>query len=132
MSMSDRLKSGVRSKQALASDTVVEKFTEALTIALEKFLSRLNNGQIPIEDMTDLHRVYTMWKEIVEFNEMRNSNTGGMLPEIRTSEIMALEESGIVSEDGHTVDLSTKSDEEMEMLALNLMNAINKENEEGV
>lgn len=130
MSIRDNLEAGMRAKKAIGSDEVVERFTEALTVSLDKFLSRLNNGQIPIEDMTDLHRVYTMWKEIVEFNELREGGSGsGMLPEIKTSEIRALEDSGIVSDEGGTVNLEEKSQEELEQLAINLMNAVNMENE---
>lgn len=127
MSMRDNIESGIRNRKALASDNIVDQFTEALSIALDKFLKRLNSGQLEIDNITDLQRVYIMWKEIIEFNEMKNGNNGA-LPEIKSNEIRALEEHGILGEDATKIDLTSKSQEDMNRIALDLMNSINNKN----
>ena len=127
MSMQENIRSGVNRRRQVDSGNVADMFTEALTIALDKFLKKLNSGQLEVDNITDLQRVYIMWKEIVEFNELK-AGSGSALPEIRSKELMVLEDSGIVDPNNGTVDLAEKSPQELEAMAYELMNAINNEN----
>lgn len=128
MAMSDNIKREVTKQTPLTSDTILDSFNNVVLASLEKFMLRLANGQIEMNDFVDLQRVYTMAVEINGFKEMGSGDGSGALPELRSGEFGALKESGIVSEDGENVDLSEKSRDELNEMALKLMNAVNNEN----
>lgn len=128
MSVSNNIKREMVKQTPLTQDVVADQFTAVFTMALGKFMDRLSTGHIEINDFVDLQRVYSMWRELNDFREGANSSGNGALPEIRTAEIKALVDSGVVSDDGEKINLEEKSQDELEAMALKMMNAINNEN----
>lgn len=128
MSVSDNIQREVIKQMPINQNEVAEQFTSVFTLALSKFMDRLATGRIEITDFVDLQRVYTMWVEITQYKELAGGGEGGALPELRTTEVSALVESGVVSEDGETVDLTTKSEDDLEEMARKMMNAVNNGN----
>jgi len=99
-----------------------------------KFIQRLQSGDIPIDNMADLTRVYGMYKEINGITEAMEGKMGqSALPEINMKQDKALEETiqdgKITADEEGRLDVMDLSTEDVAKLLHQFDMAQNKENE---
>ena len=91
-------------------------------------ITDIESGKLKAENLNEVQRLYMMWKEIVDYQEMMNSGGSGegTLPELTSREVKVLDKAGIDTET--TEHLEDMSDEEVQKFALGLMEASNQNN----
>lgn len=136
MSMTDELRRKVEKKKSgtTSSAEVLDLLNEAMSKSLKQYLIRLNAGEIPIDNIADLQRVFGMFKEANNIEEALEGNSGaGALPEISMKVEKAIDEQvqkGKMSEDEEGLDVMNMSAEDVAELVRNFDIAQNSENEE--
>jgi len=135
MSMADNIRKKMQKKKGMSSESEVrELLNDSLSLSLLKFIQRLQSGDIPIDNMADLTRVYGMYKEINGITEAMEGKMGqSALPEINMKQDKALEETiqdgKITADEEGRLDVMDLSTEDVAKLLHQFDMAQNKENE---
>lgn len=107
---------------------LAKRFTNVFYNMLSVAITDIESGKLKAENLNEVQRLYMMWKEIVDYQEMMNSGGSGegTLPELTSREVKVLDKAGIDTET--TERLEDMSDEEVQKFALGLMEASNQNN----
>lgn len=110
------------SKEALA-----ERFTDVFQGLLSKAITDMESGKLQVSNMTELQRVYTMWKEVTDYQSILDdrNNATGTLPAISSRGLQAMDKSGV---EDNTKHLEEMTDEESMSFIMQMMSAQNKDN----
>ena len=134
--MADNIRDGlqIRKRADSGEQELRESINTAATKAMKKFIQRLDNDEIPIDNMSDVVRVLGVYKEINNIEGMmEGSNLSNALPEVNMSRSAVIEaQVGEIteSEDGEErIDVTQLTTEDMTKLLENLDREQNKENE---
>ncbi|QZA69159.1 hypothetical protein 278BB001_221 [Bacillus phage 278BB001] len=136
MSMADEIRNKInKKKQIFSSESQVrELFNESLTKSLLQYLQRLNTGEIPIDNMSDLARAFGIYKEINNINDAMEGLAGqSTLPEINMKQDKVFDENiqdgKITSDEEGMLDVMDMSEEDVAALVREFDIAQNKANE---
>ena len=69
MSIDENIQRGIKKRVSLEKDDLAEQFTDIFSEALKTFMTKLNSGDIEVNSLTDMQRVFVMWQEITQYNE---------------------------------------------------------------
>lgn len=137
MSMADEIRNKINKKKKVLSseEQVRELLNESLTVSLLQYLQRLLAGEIPIDNMSDLARVYGIYKEVNNINDAMEGLSGqSTLPEINMRQERVLNEAvsgGKVDvNEEERLDVTDMSTEDVADLIRQMDIAQNKANEE--
>ncbi|ADJ53113.1 hypothetical protein [Brochothrix phage ADU4] len=129
MSMADNIKEKATKKQQVSQAEVAQTFSDIASATLSKFLENMTAGKIEVTDLVDVQRIYVMWKEMVGYQDMLAGGAGdGQLPEIKSGEMRALEEAGVIGDEETLVNLEELSPEKIQAVADSIMQQHNDEN----
>lgn len=134
MSIDENIQRGIKKRTTLEKDDLAEQFTDIFSEALKTFMTKLNSGDIEVNSLTDMQRVFVMWQEITQYNEKMEADSSGIagaLPQLSSKESAVVREANILTEDGESVDLTKKTPEEIQELGNQLISAMNNENAGG-
>jgi hypothetical protein len=135
MSMADNIKKGIsKRKNAFSSEEEVrDLFNAATSRTLKKFLQRLDTGEIPMDNVSDLVRLLGAYKEMNGISDAMESGGGGALPEVNLKQDKVLTDSvqdgKITSDDEGQLDVIDLSNEDVSDLLKKMDQAQNAENE---
>ncbi|AIW03354.1 hypothetical protein CPT_Mater197 [Bacillus phage Mater] len=134
--MADNIRKRMEKKKvSMSSESEVrELLNDSISTSLLKFIQRLQSGDIPIDNMSDLARVYGMYKEINGITEAMEGRAGqSALPEINMKQGKALEdtiqEGKITTDEEGRLDVMDMSTDDVAELIRQFDIAQNKENE---
>lgn len=134
--MADNIRDGLQNRKRADSgeQELRESINFAASKAMQKFIQRLESGEIPIDNMSDFVRVLGAYKEINNIDGlMEGSSLSGALPEVNMRHSAVIEEQlgeMVESEDGEErIDVSKLSTEDMTKLLQSMDREQNKENE---
>lgn len=137
MSMADEIRNKINKKKKVLSseEQVRELLNESLSVSLLQYLQRLLAGEIPIDNMSDLARVYGIYKEVNNINDAMEGLSGqSTLPEINMRQERVLNEAvsgGKVDvNEEERLDVTDMSTEDVADLIRQMDIAQNKANEE--
>ncbi|UPI12313.1 hypothetical protein [Bacillus phage SBSphiJ6] len=137
MSMADEIRNKINKKKKVLSseEQVRELLNESLSVSLLQYLQRLLAGEIPIDNMSDLARVYGIYKEVNNINDAMEGLSGqSTLPEINMRQERVLNEAvsgGKVDvNEEERLDVTDMSTEDVADLIRQMDLAQNKANEE--
>lgn len=103
---------------------LISQFTSASSYAMASFMKGMRDGTIRIENVSDMTRVYNMWKEVTSYAEtLEGSSASGALPEVSTKVKNIVNDA---KSEGSSLDDS--SDEDIQDMAARLIAAQNDEN----
>lgn len=109
-------------------DHLAERFTDTFYNLLSKAMTDIDSGRIQVDNFNDLQRLYIIWKEIVDYRDIMDKGGAegeGQLPELTSNETKALEQAGV---EDNTEAIEDMSDEDIQKMALSLMEASNQNN----
>ncbi|AGB62624.1 hypothetical protein [Bacillus phage phiAGATE] len=135
MSMAENIKKRLSQKKDGTSESQVrELMNTATSKMLEQFLQRVTTGEIPIDNVADLQRVFLLYKEINGINDaMEGAGGQGTLPEINMKQDKVIQdvtsEGTVTIDDEGNLDVSDLSVEEAAELVRQMDIAQNAENE---
>ncbi|AYJ75686.1 hypothetical protein BSP18_052 [Bacillus phage BSP18] len=137
MSMADEIRNKINKKKKVLSseEQVRELINESISVSLLQYLQRLLAGEIPIDNMSDLARVYGIYKEVNNLNDAMEGLSGqSTLPEINMRQERVLNEAvsgGKVDvNEEERLDVTDMSTEDVADLIRQMDLAQNKANEE--
>lgn len=137
MSMADEIRNKINKKKKVLSseEQVRELINESVSVSLLQYLQRLLAGEIPIDNMSDLARVYGIYKEVNNINDAMEGLSGqSTLPEINMRQERVLNEAvsgGKVDvNEEERLDVTDMSTEDVADLVRQMDLAQNKANEE--
>ncbi|UPI11806.1 hypothetical protein [Bacillus phage SBSphiJ1] len=137
MSMADEIRNKINKKKKVLSseEQVRELLNESLSVSLLQYLQRLLAGEIPIDNMSDLARVYGIYKEVNNINDAMEGLSGqSTLPEINMRQERVLNEAvsgGKVDvNEEERLEVTDMSTEDVADLIRQMDLAQNKANEE--
>ncbi|AGY47317.1 terminase small subunit [Bacillus phage phiNIT1] len=137
MSMADEIRNKINKKKKVLSseEQVRELINESISVSLLQYLQRLLAGEIPIDNMSDLARVYGIYKEVNNINDAMEGLSGqSTLPEINMRQERVLNEAvsgGKVDvNEEERLDVTDMSTEDVADLIRQMDLAQNKANEE--
>jgi len=122
-------------KAGFSSETEVrDAFNTAASKSLQKFLQRIDTGEIPIDNMSDFVRLLGAYKEINDISGALEGTAGqSMLPEINMKEDKVVEdaiaEGKLVSDEEGLLSTDDMTEEDMAELLRQLDIAQNQKNE---
>lgn len=136
--MADNIRQGLNQRKRADSgeQELRENINFAASKAMQKFIQRLETGEIPIDNMADFIRVLGAYKEINNIDGvLEGSNISGALPEISMTQNKVIEDrvgESAKGDDGEErFDIADLSMEDMTKLIENIDKEQNKENERG-
>lgn len=136
MSMADNIRNGIsKKKQAFDSEKELrDVLNSALSKGVMKFMQRMDAGEIPIDNIADLHRVVGLYKEMNGIADvMDGQGMSGTLPEINMRQDQVLDEKirdgKIGTDEEGRVSVMDMTAEEVADLIRDFDIAQNKENE---
>ncbi len=136
MSMAENIRKKLEQRKAgFSSETEVrDAFNTAASKSLQKFLQRIDTGEIPIDNMSDFVRLLGAYKEINDISGALEGTAGqSTLPEINMKEDKIVEDtiaSGkLVSDEEGMLSTEDMTEEDMAYLLRQLDIAQNQKNE---
>ncbi|QZA69718.1 hypothetical protein 035JT004_227 [Bacillus phage 035JT004] len=136
MSMADEIRNKInKKKQVFSSEAQVrELLNDSLSKTLLHYLQRLNTGEIPIDNMSDLARVYGIYKELNNINDAMEGLAGqSTLPEINMKQDKVfddnIQDGKITSDEEGMLNVMDMSEEDVAALVREFDIAQNKANE---
>ncbi|AMB18621.1 terminase small subunit [Bacillus phage Eldridge] len=136
MSMADNIRKKLEQRKAgFSSETEVrDAFNTAASKSLQKFLQRIDTGEIPIDNMSDFVRLLGAYKEINDISGALEGSAGqSMLPEINMKQDKVVDEtiaSGkMIADEEGLINTDDMSEEDMAELLRKLDIAQNQLNE---
>ncbi|UPI12057.1 hypothetical protein [Bacillus phage SBSphiJ4] len=136
MSMADEIRNKINKKKKVLSseEQVRELLNESLSVSLLQYLQRLLAGEIPIDNMSDLARVYGIYKEVNNINDAMEGLAGqSTLPEINMKQDKVFDDNikdgKITSDEEGMLDVMDMSEEDVAALVREFDIAQNKANE---
>ncbi len=136
MSMADEIRNKINKKKKVLSseEQVRELLNESLSVSLLQYLQRLLAGEIPIDNMSDLARVYGIYKEVNNINDAMEGLSGqSTLPEINMKQDKVFDDNikdgKITSDEEGMLDVMDMSEEDVAALVREFDIAQNKANE---
>jgi len=136
MSMAENIRKKLEQRKAgFSSETEVrDAFNTAASKSLQKFLQRIDTGEIPIDNMSDFVRLLGAYKEINDISGALEGTAGqSMLPEINMKEDKVVEdaiaEGKLVSDEEGLLSTDDMTEEDMAELLRQLDIAQNQKNE---
>ncbi|ARQ94973.1 hypothetical protein FLAPJACK_59 [Bacillus phage Flapjack] len=136
MSMADNIKKGIQKKNSVfdAQEELRNKLGEGFSAAMTQFITKLQMGEIPIDNIADAIRVFGAYKELYGIDEMMNGQQGsGMLPEINMRQEKVVDdmvrEGKMTSDEEGKIDVSSMDMNDVADLIRNMDIAQNAENE---
>lgn len=136
MSMADEIRNKINKKKKVLSseEQVRELINESISVSLLQYLQRLLAGEIPIDNMSDLARVYGIYKEVNNINDAMEGLAGqSTLPEINMKQDKVFDDNikdgKITSDEEGMLDVMDMSEEDVAALVREFDIAQNKANE---
>ena len=136
MSMADNIKKGIQKKSNVfdAHEELRDKLNTAFSSTMSKFITKLENGEIPIDNIADAIRVFGAYKELNGIDEMMSGQQGaGSLPEINMRQEKVVDDmvrdGKMTSDEEGRIDVSAMDMTDVADLIRNMDIAQNAENE---
>jgi len=137
MSMTNKLRQELNNKKDHGSseEALRDLINSAASKSLKQFIQRLDSGEIPVDNMSDLTRVLGIYKEINGIDSAMEGQEGqGTLPELNMRQERALndtlQEGKATADEKGRMDISDMSEDDVSELIRKMDIAQNKENEE--
>ncbi|APZ82513.1 hypothetical protein Goe27_00490 [Bacillus phage vB_BsuM-Goe27] len=138
MSMSENIRSRVLKKRSVFSseEEVRERLNAGVSRTLDLYLQRLEAGEIPIDNASDLVRIIGAYKEINGISEAMEGKAGqATLPEINMKQDREFEEDiregKIASDEEGMLDVTDMSTDDVADLIQRMDSVQNRQNEGG-
>ncbi|QQO40633.1 hypothetical protein 000TH008_205 [Bacillus phage 000TH008] len=136
MSMADNIRNKIKKKKdsGTSVEQILDVFNEATSKSVKLHLQKMLTGEIAIDSVSDLHRLFSIWKELNEIEGMIEGGGGqAALPEINMKQEKVFQdqiEDGKIStdEEGH-LDVMDMDESEMTELIRQMDIAQNRINE---
>lgn len=136
MSMADNIKNKIKKKKdnSTSIEDILDVFNEATSKSVKLHVQKMLSGEIAVDSVSDLHRLFSIWKEINEIDGMIEGGGGqAALPEINMKQDKVFQdqiESGKIStnEEGQ-LDVMDMDEGEMSELIRQMDIAQNRINE---
>jgi len=135
--MTNKLRQELNNKKDHGSseEALRDLINSAASKSLKQFIQRLDSGEIPVDNMSDLTRVLGIYKEINGIDSAMEGQEGqGTLPELNMRQERALndtlQEGKATADEKGRMDISDMSEDDVSELIRKMDIAQNKENEE--
>ncbi len=136
MAMADNIKKNVQKKNGMfdSQEELRNKLNVALSSSMEQFIKKLDLGEIALDNIADVVRVFSVYKELNGIDEMMSGQQGaGMLPEINMRQEKVVDDmvnnGKMVADEEGRIDVSAMNEDDMKELIRQMDIAQNTENE---